>query len=58
MSKTVWVTSVTVAAAKLKIKRAKARGLPISAATQAIADARPAHQGSGPSGDVAEGRTG
>lgn len=34
------VTSAQIAAAKLKIKRAEARGLPVDDATRAIANAR------------------
>ena len=52
-----WVTSTVVAAAKLKVKRAHARGLPVDDATQAIADARPARRGEVETG-AAEGRTG
>lgn len=40
MSESILVTSVQVAAAKLKIKRALARGLPVDEATRAIAEAR------------------
>lgn len=40
MSQVIYVTPQQVAAAKLKAKRARARGLPVDAATQAIADAR------------------
>lgn len=39
MSHVIHVTPQQVAAAKLKAKRARARGLPVDAATQAIADA-------------------
>jgi len=39
--KSLGVPSVVVAAAKLKVKRAVARGLPVDPATQAIAKARP-----------------
>ena len=42
MTARIYVTPQAVAAAKLKIDRARARGLPVSAATQAVADARPA----------------
>lgn len=35
------VASTTVAAARVIVKRARARGLPVDAAVQAIADARP-----------------
>ena len=52
MSERTWVTSAVVAAAKLKIKRERARGLPVDEAVQAIADARPAPSRRG------EGRTG
>lgn len=41
MSQIIQVTPQQVSAAKLKAKRARARGLPVDAATQAIADARP-----------------
>ncbi len=36
------VTATQVAAAKLLVKRARARGLPVDPAVQAIADTRPA----------------
>lgn len=41
LSQVIYVTPQQVAAAKLKTKRARARGLPVDPATQAIADARP-----------------
>ena len=40
MSRDMWVTREMVAAAKLKVKRRRARGLPIDPATEAIANAR------------------
>ena len=59
VSKIIQVTPQQVAAAKLKAKRARARGLPVDAATQAIADARPRR---GRGGEFrrggADGRTG
>lgn len=58
MSERIWVTSQVVAAAKLKIKRDRARGLPVEAATQAIADARLAPRPSDEAGaGVKDGRT-
>lgn len=60
MSQVIRVTPQQVAAAKLKIKRDRARGLPVDAATQAIADARPPRSGrtSEFRHGVADGRTG
>jgi len=53
-----YVKPQTVDAAKLKIKRDRARGLPVDEAVQAIADARPP-QSSGcdePAAEADEGR--
>ena len=45
MSQVIHVTPQQVAAAKLVAKRARARGLPVDPAIQAIADARPRREG-------------